>query len=292
MSSYLSRFNYQFYTGSGQRYSLEEVQQLLQDPAKVKRRWVFLHGLMGYALNWRKIVSGLEDTDLALIYDQRGHGQSWQPETGYAPEDYADDLYLILEELGWDKINLVGHSMGGRNALLFASRFAEKIEHLVIEDIGPESQAKATEYYEKLLGSVPTPFPNKKAAKDFFMNEFPKNTWIRGELQTIGLYLYSNIIDKPDGSADWRFSRNAIIESVALGRAKDHWQEFSSLSIPTLVMRGAQSPDLSSEVFQRMLKSNPRVSGAQVDNAGHWIHYDQPEEFIRIIKSFVGNTPL
>ncbi len=292
MSSYLSRFNYQFYTGSGQRFSLEQVKQAELDIGQVKRRWVFLHGLMGYGLNFRKIASGLETTDLSLIFDQRGHGKSWQPLTGYAPEDYAEDLYLILDELGWEKINLVGHSMGGRNALLFASKFAERLDHLILEDIGPESQAGAADYYEKLLGAVPTPFPNKKAAKDFFMNEFPKNTWIRGELQTIGLYMYSNLVDQPDGTADWRFSRSAIIESVLLGRAKDHWREFSNLSVPTLVMRGANSPDLSSENFQKMVSSNSRVKGAQIANAGHWIHYDQAEEFVRIIKSFVGGTLL
>lgn len=290
--SYLSRFNYQFYTGSGQSFSLEQAQERLKTPGLVQRKWVFLHGLMGYSLNWRKIVSGLEPTDLALIYDQRGHGKSWKPATGYAPEDYAEDLYLILQELEWDKIELVGHSMGGRNALLFADRFAEKINHLIIEDIGPESQERATEYYEKLMAAVPTPFPNKKSAKEFFLNEFPKNKWIRGELETIGLYLYSNLVDLPDGTADWRFSKSGILESVALGRAKDHWREFSLLSVPCLVLRGAQSPDLSPEVYQRMIASNPRVVGRQIDNAGHWIHYDQPEEFIRTIKSFVAGTLL
>lgn len=277
MSSYLSRFKYQIFN---------------ENHANPKRRWVFLHGLMGYGLNFRKIAMGLDSTDVALVFDQRGHGQSWQPLTGYAPEDYAEDLYLILEELGWEKINLVGHSMGGRNALLFASKFAEKIDHLIIEDIGPESQDRATAYYEKLLGAVPTPFPNKRAAKDFFMNEFPKNTWIRGELETIGLYLYSNLIDKPDGTADWRFSKQAILESVALGRAKDHWREFSTLSVPTLIIRGGDSPDLSPEIFQKMIHSNPRIRGIEVPNAGHWVHYDQAEEFVRIIKSFVAGNLL
>lgn len=282
MSSYLSQFNYQFLSGGGRRWTLDEVRS-----AQGVRRWVFLHGLMGYAINWRKIVSLLGPEDLSLIYDQRGHGQSFQPGSGYAPEDYAEDLKHIADEIGWSKFVLVGHSMGGRNALMFAARHAEYLEKLVIEDIGPEGSENAADYYADLLGAVPTPFASKLKAKEFFMNDFHRVP-VRGNRQTIGLYLYSNIVDQPDGTADWRFSRQAIIDSVRQGRAKDHWREFQSLSVPTLVVRGAQSEELSSEVFQRMGLTNPRVQLVEIDNAGHWVHYDQPEQFVNALKSFVS----
>lgn len=238
-------------------------------------------------MNWRKIAGGLGPNEISLVYDQRGHGQSWQPRAGYTPEDYAEDLYLMTEEIGWAPFVLVGHSMGGRNALLFAEKFPEKISHLVIEDIGPEAQVAATSYYERLLRAVPTPFPSKREAKEFFMNEFPRLEWIRGERQTIGLYLYSNLVETPTGEATWRFSPQAILESVAMGRSKDHWKEFESLQVPTLVLRGGESPDLSAETLSEMGRRNPRVQTHTIPNAGHWIHYDQPELFIHSIKSFV-----
>ncbi|MGZ3796576.1 MAG: alpha/beta fold hydrolase, partial [Pseudobdellovibrionaceae bacterium] len=59
------------------------------------RRWVFVHGLMGYSANWRKIISGLEATERILSFDQRGHGRSWKPSEGYAPEDYSEDILKI-----------------------------------------------------------------------------------------------------------------------------------------------------------------------------------------------------
>lgn len=248
-------------------------------------RWVFLHGLMGYAINWRKITTLLAPNDLCLIFDQRGHGTSMKPETGYAPEDYADDLKRIVDEIGWSKFILVGHSMGGRNALLFAARYPENLQKLVIEDIGPEASAETLPYYKKLLGSIPTPFPNKLAAKEYFMNVFP-TVPVRGDRKTIGLYFYSNIIELPDGRADWRFSRAAILESVSQGRACDHWREFRKLSMPTLVIRGQNSGELSEEVFQRMQLENPCVKGVDVANAGHWVHYDQAEKFVELLKSF------
>ena len=100
--SFLNHFNY----------------QLLGDPQAPKL--VFLHGLMGSAANWRKITTAFTEKYHILLYDQRGHGRSFQPSSGYKPEDYASDLQQILKELGWEKIFLVGHSLGGRNALNFA----------------------------------------------------------------------------------------------------------------------------------------------------------------------------
>lgn len=103
------------------------------------RPWVFLHGLMGYLHNWASVIRSLDATEKCLTYDQRGHGQSFKPAQGYAAKDYAEDLKLIIDELGFKKIILVGHSMGGRNALHFASAYPERIEKLVIEDIGPKA---------------------------------------------------------------------------------------------------------------------------------------------------------
>ncbi len=271
MSSYLSQFNYQI-TGP-----------------ENGRRWVFLHGLMGYALNWRRIIKGLEETERVLVFDQRGHGKSWKPLTGYAAEDYAEDLYLITQELNWDRFILVGHSMGGRNALQFAHLFPEKVEKLIIEDIGPEGDPSAPDYYKWLFSIVPTPFETKLAAKEFFMNEFKARSRGRTEHpDTLGQYLYSNIIEREDGKADWRFSTEAMIATVVQGRAKDRWNELRSLPMPTLVIRGESSKELSREVFQHMLVSNPRVEGVEISNAGHWVHSDQPEEFLKSIRKFTG----
>ncbi len=246
---------------------------------------------MGYGLNWRKIVSGLESTERVLTYDQRGHGKSMKPMTGYASEDYADDLYLITEELGWDKFILVGHSMGGRNALMFAHKFPQKVERLVLEDIGPEGKPEALVYYKKLLGLVPTPFATKLQAKEFFLNDFRARLATLGShenAETLGQYFYANLIETPDGVVDWRFSKEAIFASVLEGRAKDHWAELRQLPMPTLVIRGERSRELEPEVFQRMKFANPNVEAVEISNAGHWVHSEQSQEFLRVIKQFAG----
>jgi esterase len=273
MSSYLTQFNYQFIGPEN------------------GRRWVFLHGLMGYALNWRTIANGISKTERVLLFDQRGHGKSFHPESGFAASDYAEDLKKITDELGWGKFILVGHSMGGRNALDFAHRYSEKVEKLVIEDIGPEGDPGAIEYYRWLLGLVPSPFENKLLAKEFFLNHF--KPLVKGRTEnpdTLGQYLYSNIVDTPDGKADWRFSKEAILGTVLQGRAKDMWDELRALNVQTLVIRGENSKELSRDTFQRMCVANPMIEGVEISNAGHWVHSEQPEQFLSAIRKFTGLT--
>lgn len=280
MTSYLSQFNYQFMRAGGQAASVADA----SNPSL--RKFIFLHGLMGFGLNWRKIATSLRPQDLALVFDQRGHGKSMKPATGYAPSDYADDVELIVSELGWNQFILVGHSMGGRNALCYASRFPERLTHLVIEDIGPEGRSAAIEFYRQMLASIPTPFASKLAAKEFFMNEFLKLDQ-GSHPRTLGQYLYANIMENPDGTADWRFSAEAILASVQQGRVRPQWEEFKSLEMPTLVIRGENSTELSRDVFDEMLDLNPRVRGIEISNAGHWVHSDQPAQFVRALLDFV-----
>lgn len=255
------------------------------------RKWIFVHGLMGFGQNWRRIIMGLEKTEHCLAYDQRGHGRSFKPEIGYTPEDYADDLKKIADELGWKKFILVGHSMGGRNVLVFASKYPEYVEKLVIEDIGPESNPGAYEYYEYLLNLVPTPFATREEARNFFAQEFIKTAKTREHVEVISKFFYSNIEEKADGTFDWRFSKVGIIESVKAGRDVDRWQEVRNLKVPTLLVRGQNSQELTTESYQAMLSMNSMIRGVEISNAGHWVHSDQAETFVQVLKSFVGDFP-
>lgn len=252
------------------------------------RKWVFVHGLMGYGQNWRRIITGLEKTERCLAYDQRGHGRSFKPETGYSPDDYANDLKQIVDELGWNKFVLVGHSMGGRNVLNFACRFPEYVSHLVIEDIGAEGNAQAHEYYEYLLNLVPSPFPSREEARRYFFEDFVKTAQTRENIQVMANYFYSNMVEQENGTVDWRFSKEAMIDSVRLGRMGDRWAEVQSLKMPTLLVRGANSKELSRETYEQMLAINPVIKGVEIPNAGHWVHSDQPQAFTEQLKLFVG----
>ncbi len=268
--SYLENFNYSI-TGSTEQ----------------RQKLVFLHGVMGFGLNWRTVTKALDSAFQCLVYDQRGHGRSFHPENGYAPEDYAQDLKLILDELGWNQVNLVGHSMGGRNALEFAHRFPSRVAKLVIEDIGPVMRETAAESLLTLLNSVPVPFENKRLAKEFFDTKFLEIFKARDDREGIAQFFYANIIEDKQGRAVWRFSEKGVRESIVAGRTQDRWSEIETLQMPTLLVRGEHSRDLPRDLFDEVLKRNPSIQGIEIKGAGHWVHSDQPEAFIAALRTFL-----
>ncbi len=252
--------------------------------------WVFLHGLMGAGANWRKVTAQLEETAQVLTFDQRGHGRSFHPDKGYAPENYADDLHELSKEFGWNKFILVGHSIGARNALAFAHKYPERLLCLILEDMGPDLSQNDLSYYKQLLDAIPTPFENRQQARDFFDKQLLKIFEIQGDNPAvIAQFLYSNLIEISTGQLDWRFSRKGIIETVQSSRARDCWNELTQLRIPTLIVRGERSHLLSPETFQKMISCNSLFRGIEIADCGHWIHSERPKEFLQAIQSFAQN---
>lgn len=266
------------------RYLDNFFHQITGNPAGHKL--VFLHGLMGSASNWRSIAKAFEDHYHILTFDQRGHGRSFHPPAGYHPRDFAQDLLKILDELGWSKTILVGHSMGGRNALEFAVHFAHRVNVLVVEDIGPEAHFGAITRIEKLLDLVPTPFASREEARTFFESEYPELISFYPGARVVAKFFLTNIEQKPDGGWSWRFDKSAILSALREGRNEDRWDAWRNLKMPVLLVRGERSADLTPEIFARMQKELPSAKAVEIAGAGHWVHFDQPEAFIRTLQEF------
>ena len=260
-----------------------------------KPKLVFLHGLMGFALNWRRIAKAFENDFQILAYDQRGHGRTTRrPATGYAPEDYAKDLEEILDALGWNSITLVGHSMGGRASYAFAAQNPKRVTRLVIEDIGPKSYDSGTgvTFTERMLNEVPVPFESKKVAREWFNTDFLRIFGNDKSKQVLAEYLYANLTENDQGQAVWRFYEAGVRESVTQGRSHERWDDIEALTMPTLVIRGERSADLPLPVFEKMLTTNAHIQGVQILGAGHWIHSDKPEVFIEVLRRFLNGESI
>ena len=255
-----------------------------------EQRVVFLHGLMAFSANWRKIANKVEDRFQCLIYDQRGHGRSFKPESGYSLEVLAEDLNKITSELGWKKFHLVGHSLGARVAMVFADKFPEKVKTLTIEDMGVSVLPESYLYYEQMLKIVPTPFSSREAVKGFFENSFLKLFHPNENPKVLLTFLQANIEEKEPGVFDWKFSKQAIIETARESNNQDRWREISSFKMPVLLVRGEKSHILSLPEFEKMLQVNPQITGIEIKGAGHWLHYEKYEEFTQVLVKFLDEN--
>ena len=248
---------------------------------------VFLHGLLGSGMNWSTIAKHFLEDFHVLTFDQRGHGRSFHPPTGYAPEDYAEDLRRILDELAWERVFLVGHSMGGRNAVRFTDFYPQRVEKLVIEDIGPNVVVESEQRIETILKNIPVPFKDKGAARMFFQNDFHVIFSDRPDILTLKDFLYSNLTSGA-GGVTWRFSVPGILQTVREAHQNARWQDFIEIKVPTLLIRGENSQELPVDVFQELLRRNSQIQGLEIPQAGHWVHSDQPDAFVRALHNYLN----
>lgn len=244
---------------------------------------VLLHGLMGFAANWGKIWPGLHERRRVLVLDQRGHGRSAKPAGGYSPTDYARDLQALLDHLGWERAHVVGHSMGGRVALRFASLYPGRTVTLSMEDSGVAARPERVQWIQKLLGSVPTPFSDRESAKTFFAENFRDDPLTGG-------FLHANLEQKESGLWDWRFYAPGMIETIQTGRATDATAEFAELDVPTLLFRGERSKEFPADEADAMARARPNVRLVTVDEAGHYVHAEKPQEFTEPLARFLNEN--
>lgn len=255
--------------------------QILGDAANPKL--VFLHGIMGFASNWRTIARQLDDRFQILLFDQRGHGKSFHPSTGYSASDYAGDLLGILDALKWETCSLVGHSMGGRVAVQAASQAPDRVEKLVVVDVGPQLDMQSMLVVEEQLNSVPTPFESRDEAREFFDTTFLQ----RYGSEMLKQFFYANLEEKADGQFHWKFSKQAILETLWKARTLDQAQQFAELRMPTLLVRGANSTHLPQDMFDEVLAQNPNIQGSVIKGAGHWVHAEKPEQMLEELQRFL-----
>jgi pimeloyl-ACP methyl ester carboxylesterase len=266
--AYIDNFYYQVYGPNG------------------SKKLVFLHGLLGSGSNWRPVIGAFQDRFQILSFDQRGHGRSFHPPSGYAPEDYAMDLVRILDDLGWDRVDLVGHSMGGRNAMAVAALYPDRVDRLVIEDIGIRPRPAAAERVARWISMVPVPFADRAAAKNYFYGDFVAALKEQPSAMILAQFFFTNIATD-SGVADWRFFKEGILESLAQGRDVDRTDQWRRITAPVLLVRGERSEDLTHEEWSEMLRLNPGAQGVEIPDAGHWVHFDQTERFVEALGAFL-----
>src|ERR1035437_3866850 len=118
---------------------------------------VILHGLYGSSDNWISIARKMEDCLTVFIPDLRNHGQSPHTST-HSYQDMVDDLYQFFIDHHIQKATILGHSMGGKLAMMFAAEYPELITGLIIADIAPENYNsenkpfKTVQQHELILG--------------------------------------------------------------------------------------------------------------------------------------------
>ena len=246
---------------------------------------LLLHGICQQCHSWDFISLALANQYHVIALDARGHGDSqWPPDADYSLDAHQRDLDGVADALGLRNFIVVGHSMGGRNGYVFASRRPDLVRGLVIVDTGPGQVAAGSRRIRNFI-SLPDQLNSYEEFVARVMEYTGRPAWlVHGSLQ-------HTIREMPDGRWTWKYDR--AIRSPDFRPqswpSEALWRCLEAIQCPTLVVRGANTDVLSPEVFQRMLKVIPRCEGATVEKAGHLVPGDNPSGFLDALKPFLAS---
>ena len=247
---------------------------------------MMLHGALQQAHSWDFVSLALADKFHILALDQRGHGESdWAPEGDYSIDAHQRDIDGFVQTYGLNKFILIGHSMGGRNAFVWASRHPSTLKALVIVDTGPETHRRGRDRIRQFRE-----LPDELDSFEEFAERVQQYTG-RSREQTLGALKYS-IRERPDGKWTWKYDK--VMRSPGTRDSgwtpEQLWECIDRIDCPTLVVRGSRSDLFLEETMDRMQQVIPDCVAVTISGAGHLVQGDNPVDFVAAVQELLGRV--
>jgi len=242
---------------------------------------VFLHGLFGQGRNWGQIGKAFADRHRVLLVDLPHHGRS----------PWADrfDFLEIADQVGGlmsadEPVALVGHSMGGKVAMALALRHPELVERLCVVDVAPVTYDHMEEFegYIEAMQGLDLGSLAQRGDADAALAEAVPSTTVRS-------FLLQNLRRQGD---TWRWQVNLEVLGEDLETVgawpEDRLDGSSPYDGPVLWVGGERSHYVREEYADTMDRWFPRNRRVTVKGAGHWVHSEQPEVFVEVLRRFLA----
>jgi len=237
-----------------------------------------LHGLFGSGRNWATIAQRLAAHHRIIAVDLRNHGASpWAETMEY--REMAEDVRMTLQGRGYERFALLGHSMGGKVAMIAALEHRAAVERLIVADIAPVPYAPHHLGHVQRMRGLDLAQIKRRSDADAALAPAIPDPAERA-------FLLQNLILE-NGKARWR------LNLAAMEREMPHLVGFPALPSdhtydgPALFVAGGRSNYLRPEHEPRIRHLFPTAEIAVIDNAGHWLHAEQPTAFLAIVESFL-----
>lgn len=238
---------------------------------------IILHGLFGSLENWHSMSQRLGAEFQVFALDQRNHGRSpHAAEMNY--QLMAEDLKGFVMGQHLSTIHLLGHSMGGKTAMIFALNYPDLVEKLIVVDIAPRPYAaEHLDILKALVALDLSPFKTRKEMESQLADSIPS--------AAVRQFLLKNVKRDTDGAYYWQMNLRSI--EANYDRLNEAISSESSFDKPTLFIRGERSDYVRGEDLPLIRKLFPRSEFCDIAGAGHWVHADAPEAFLRKVREFL-----
>jgi pimeloyl-ACP methyl ester carboxylesterase len=240
-----------------------------------------LHGLFGSGRNWATIAQRLSEHRRVIALDLRNHGASpWADSMNYA--EMAEDVRVAMQALGHRRYALIGHSMGGKTAMVAALQHPDEIERLSVIDIAPVAYPARHLGLVKAMQTLDLTAIRRRGEGDRALASVIPDVAERG-------FLLQNLVFE-DGHAHWR------INLLAIERNMPALVDFPAVAPgavyhgPTLFIAGSRSDYVLPAHQPAIHRLFPNAEIARVEGAGHWLHTEKQAEFLAILEPFLATA--
>jgi len=241
----------------------------------------FLHGGSAHAHWFDLVAPAFVDRFHVIALDQRGHGESdWAKPPAYATENFAADLLGVIDALGGRRIALIGHSMGGHNAMSFSAWHPDRVSALVVVDARPAIPTDRLDRLRRRGERTLRPYPTLEAAAQSF-RLLPRETVADPAfLAHLGA---AGVVER-DGAWVYRFDP----ASNSGRRPVDAWSLLDRIAAPTLIARGELSPVLPRVMAEKLRAAIRSATLAEIPASYHHLVLDNPAGFVRALEEFLA----
>ena len=238
---------------------------------------IILHGYFGMSDNWKTLgVKYAEDFQVHLI-DQRNHGRSFHSDE-FDYELLVEDLHFYIEYHKLEKVSVLGHSMGGKVAMLFAVSYADYLDKLIVADIAPKYYEPHHETILAGLNAVNFEIQYSRKAVEEMLSLYIKEPGVRQ-------FLLKNVYWKEKGKLAYRFNLQSLTDNNSeVGEALP---SFTSFEGATLFLKGENSMYILKEDEGLIEAHFPNSEIVTIANAGHWLHAENPTDFFQASQKFL-----
>ena len=241
--------------------------------------FVILHGFLGMSDNWKTLGKKFSEQGYEIhLVDQRNHGRSfYSDEFNY--NVLVEDLKHYCEAYNLENIILLGHSMGGKVAMLFAAKYSELVSKLVVADISPRFYPLHHQSILKGLSALDFDVLKERKEADVVLANYVSEFGIRQ-------FLLKNLYWAKKGQLALRINLKALKENIEeIGEALPIDSIFEGV---TLFLRGDNS-DYISPNDEILIKNHfPNAMVKTISDAGHWLHAENPKEFYETVIRFIN----
>lgn len=239
---------------------------------------LILHGYFGMSDNWKTLGTQFSEDYQVHLIDQRNHGRSFHADA-FSYEDLVADLYHYIQHHQLEKVHLLGHSMGGKVAMLFAVTYPELVDKLMIADISPRKYEPHHNAILAGLNSIDFSIQTSRSLVDAKLAVLIPEVGIRQ-------FLLKNVYWIEKGKLAFRFYLKSLTENNPnIGDALPANTSFEGAS---LFLKGAKSNYITEREMPSIAAYFPNAQVVSISNAGHWLHAENPKDFYKAVIDFLG----